>query len=264
MFESIRKKIDEQNEKYGRKKISFDFKLMFVFHIMIMILAALRPIENPIFQVCLAISLAVVLIVISIKHKSKSNWSWPGLSFTSIPLFVLNLIFTCAFIVFSSFTMITGGDFPEISSLNIMSLLIELWKVVLKAASNPVDTPFFLGILGIFFMNSMVSLKLSALSKDDFEAQCNKNQYYESVKRFSSEIDFFKSEIENGRRPSEIVGNLHQRGIGMMYIVLIAREATGLGIAELKDFGQYWSDKGITDSNAFDKLAKKKIFSNNR
>ncbi|MCP4323504.1 MAG: hypothetical protein GY787_16970 [Alteromonadales bacterium] len=173
MFESIKRKLDEQNKDSDPKNMSLDFKLMFVYHIVMMILFGLRPIDNPLHQVYLAIALLLALILASFIHKLKSNWSWPGLSFTSIPSIAFNLIFAYVFLAFASYAMTTGGNFPALSLANIGGLVIESWGVMLKAASLPVFTPWYLAGIGIVFMNSMVSLKLATLKKSEFEAQCS-------------------------------------------------------------------------------------------
>ena len=111
-------------------------------------------------------------MLVSFFNKLKSNWSWPGLSITSIPAITFNLAFTYIFLAFASYAMTTGGDFPDVSFANFEPLLIESWTVILKAASNPVFTPWYLAGLGIAFMNSMVSLKVATLKKSEFEAQC--------------------------------------------------------------------------------------------
>jgi len=173
MFESIKRKLDEQNKDNDQENMSFDSKLMFVYHIVMMILFGLRPIANPIHQVYLAIVLLVALVLISFIHKLKSKWSWPGISFSSIPSITFNLIFTYAFLAFVSYTMTSGGDLPAVSLANIEALAIESWGVILQAASVPVFTPWFLAGIGIAIMNSLVSLKLATLKKSEFEAQCS-------------------------------------------------------------------------------------------
>jgi hypothetical protein len=173
MFESIKRKLDDQNKDNDPKNMSLDFKLMFVYHIAMMILFGLKPISNPLHQVYLAITLMLALILVSFFNKLKSNWSWPGLSISSIPAITFNLAFTYIFLAFASYAMTTGGSFPDVSLSNLESLLIESWSVILQAASNPVFTPWYLAGIGIAFMNSMVSLKLATLKKTEFEAQCS-------------------------------------------------------------------------------------------
>jgi len=172
MFESIKRKLEKQNKDSDPKNMSLDFKLMFVYHIVMMILFGLRPISDPTHQVYLAIVLLIALVLISLLHKLKSNWSWPGLSFSSIPSITFNLILTYVFLAFSSYAMTTGGVFPDISLSNIEVLIMESWVVMLQAASLPGLTPWFLAGIGIAFMNSMVSLNLATLKKSEFEAQC--------------------------------------------------------------------------------------------
>lgn len=175
MFESIKRKLDEQNKDNDPKNMSLDLKLMFVYHIAMMILFGLKPISNPIHQVYLALTLLLVLIIVSFFNKLKSNWSWPGLSFSCIPVITFNLIFTYLFLAFASYAMTTGGSIPDVSLANFETFLIESLGVILQAASNPVFTPWYLAGIGIAFMNLMVSLNLAILKKSEFEAQCSKS-----------------------------------------------------------------------------------------
>ena len=173
MFESIKRKLDDQNKDNEPKNMSLDFKLICVYQIAMMILFGLGSISNPLHQVYVAITLILALILVSFFNKLKSNWSWPSLSISSIPSITFDLVFTYLFLAFSSYAMITEGNFTDVSLANLESLLMESWPVILQAASNPVFTPWYLSGIGIAFMNSMVSLKLATLWKPDFEAQCS-------------------------------------------------------------------------------------------
>ncbi|WP_036801695.1 hypothetical protein [Photobacterium marinum] len=170
MLKFLKRNLKDQNN--NSEDMSLDFGLMFVYHIAMMILFALRPISNPIHQVYLALVLLVVLVLISSFHKLKCNWSWPGLAFSNVSSLIVNLISTYIFFAFVSYTITSAGDFYEISLENIDVLIIESWNVILQAASNPVFTPWFLAGAGIGFMNSLVSLKIVTLKKSEFEAQC--------------------------------------------------------------------------------------------
>lgn len=172
MFKLINRKMEGQNMDSDSKDMSLDLKLMVVYHIVMMILFALRPISNPINQLYLAILLLVMLVIISLFHKLKNNWSWSGLSFSGIPSLIFNLIYTYTFLAFVSYAMTSDGNHPDIALANIEALVIESWYVMLQAASNPVFTPWFLAGVGICFMKSMVSLKFMTLKKSEFEAQC--------------------------------------------------------------------------------------------
>jgi hypothetical protein len=172
MFESIKKKLGEQNQDNDPKNMSLDFKLMFGYHIAMTVLLIFRPISNPLHQVYLAMTLLLILVLVSLFNKLKSNWSWPGLSFSSISSITFNLAFSYLFLAFASYAMITG-NFPDASLENIEPLLIESWGVILQAASNPTFTPWYLAAIGIAFMNAMVSIKLATYKKSDFEAQCS-------------------------------------------------------------------------------------------
>ena len=115
MFESIKRKLDDQNKDNEPKNMSLDFKLMCVYQIAMMILFGLGSISNPLYQVYLAITLILALILVSFFNKLKSHWSWPGLSISSIPSITFDLVFTYLFLAFSSYAMTTEGNFPAVS-----------------------------------------------------------------------------------------------------------------------------------------------------
>ncbi len=89
MFESIRKKIKVQNRDNSPKNMSFDFKLMFVYHITIMVLFGTGIIDSAVNEALLALVLGVVLLTLSVLRKIKSKWKWPGIGILSVPSAVL-------------------------------------------------------------------------------------------------------------------------------------------------------------------------------
>lgn len=162
-----------QNRKdTNLKDMSLDFKLMFVYHISMMVLFASTFIRNPIHQVYFAAVLATVLVAISITHKYKSNWSWPGFKLSGLLSALFNLVFIYVFLVFSANLLgFSAHGFPQnIESVKV--ILAEAPDAILLAASNPKLTPWYLGAFGIGIMNILISLRLATLKKDDFEAQC--------------------------------------------------------------------------------------------
>ena len=171
MLDLIKNKISNDGENEKSKDISLDYSLMFVFHICMMFLFMFTPIEDPKSQADFAAILALILIVTSVIHKLKSNWSWPGLSKTSIPSAILTLVFTFVFLTFAS-TAMTGGDFPVIDIENIKSLIIESYHTIINAASNPRFTPWYLAGAGIGLMNILTALNLVTHKSSDFNAQC--------------------------------------------------------------------------------------------
>jgi cell division protein FtsW (lipid II flippase) len=171
MSDLIKNKTSTDGDNNEPKDISLDLKLMLVFHIFMMFLFMFTPIENPKSQAELAIALALILIVISVVHKLKSNWSWPGLSKTSIPSALFTVIFTFVFLTFAS-TGMSGKEFPNIDIENLEPLLIESFHTIINAASNPRFTPWYLGGLGIGLMNILTALNLATRKQSEFKAQC--------------------------------------------------------------------------------------------
>lgn len=175
MFKSKIRASAKQTGGSDLNAISLGFKLMFVYHIVMMVLFIFRPIENPNHQLYLAISLVIIFVLMLVGHKKIKNWFWPGLSFSSIPSVLFNLVFIYIFFAFFSYSMRVTANYPKISLENIQPLFIESWEVMLQAASVPALTLWFLAGLGILIMNSLVSLKLASLKKEGFEAQCGKH-----------------------------------------------------------------------------------------
>jgi len=79
MFEAIRKKIDEQNKDNNPKNMSLDVKLMFVYHISMMVLFGTRILDNAADQAWFALILFIVLVLISVAHRFREKWKWPGI-----------------------------------------------------------------------------------------------------------------------------------------------------------------------------------------
>lgn len=152
--------------------MSFDFKLMFVFHIVMMALFGARPFDNAKDQILLAIGLGCVLVIVSIVHKMKSKWSWPGLTAMSIPGAALNVVFLYIFFAFAAYTMHPSIPVPEIEFSSIIQLIGKSWPVILQAISIPVVTPWYLAGVGIVVFNVLTSLKIVTIKKAEFESQC--------------------------------------------------------------------------------------------
>ena len=88
------------------------------------------------------------------------------------------------------------------------------------------------------------------------ETNVVENQYPETVRTFHPEIERVKDELRAGQSPSAIANALHAQGIGPVHLVVIFREATGASLADLKAFGQWWGQGGVTDREAFDAWAR--------
>jgi len=82
------------------------------------------------------------------------------------------------------------------------------------------------------------------------------NQYPELLLAFHPQIEWVKDELRTGGLPSAIANTLHRRGIGPLQLIVIFREATGASLRDLKAFGQWWGQDGVTDCAAFDAWAR--------
>ena len=172
MLKSIRKKLEESNKENSPKNMSFDFKLMFVYHIAMMILFGARPIDNAYDQILFAVVLGVILIAASAIHKAKHNWSWPGLSAKSIPGTIFSLLFLYVFFAFTAYAMNADIPVPEIQLSNLPTLAKEAWPLIMQAMSIPAFTPWYLAGIGIVVFNIFSSLNLANQKKSEFESQC--------------------------------------------------------------------------------------------
>jgi len=73
--------------------------------------------------------------------------------------------------------------------------------------------------------------------------------------RFHLEIELVRGELEKGTRASKIANNLHAKGLGTIELLFIFRRATGASLGDLKAFGEWWGNSGVTDADKFDAWA---------
>ena len=81
------------------------------------------------------------------------------------------------------------------------------------------------------------------------------NQYPESVRILAPQIEQVRVQLRAGTPPSEIANSLHAQGLGTIQLLVIFLEATGASLVDLKAFGQWWGERGVTDPAAFDAWA---------
>jgi len=81
-----------------------------------MILFGVRPLDNSVDQVLFAFALGFLLFAISIIHKFKAKWRWPGLSLTSIPGVIFNIVFSYVFFAFAAYSMNANIPAPDFQS----------------------------------------------------------------------------------------------------------------------------------------------------
>ena len=172
MFESIKNKFIEGNKNSSIRNISFDFKLMFVYHITMMVLFCVRPPINAKLQIIFTMLLAITLFIVSIIHKVKSRWVWPGLSLLSIPSIIFQLIFLYLFFTLASYSMNSSYSVADIPFDSLTLFVKETWPIILQAMYRPVLTPWFFAGFGIVMFNILGSLSLVTQDKSEFESQC--------------------------------------------------------------------------------------------
>jgi hypothetical protein len=170
MFEAIRKKIDEQNKDNNPKNMSLDFKLMFVYHISMMVLFGTRVLDNAADQAWFALILFIVLVLISVAHRFREKWKWPGIGILGIPLSLLGVGFVYAFLAFAAYSMNPDLVFPNFKDIRYIDLIADSWSAIITAASVPVFTPWFLAGVGIGVFNLLSSLKLVRVNLVNFFA----------------------------------------------------------------------------------------------
>lgn len=160
MFRSIFTKTKEQNKKMAPEKISFDFKIMFVYHITMMLLFVTHAIDKAFTQAMLALALGIILVIVSVWHKQKTNWKWPGLKPSSLPKILFNLIVMYAFFSIAAHTARPKMDNFDFNNPDYLKLITDSWRVILKAASDPFFTPWYLAGVGICVFNLLSDLNL--------------------------------------------------------------------------------------------------------
>ncbi len=141
MFEEIKNTMDDSKKENSLRNMSLDFKLMFVYHIAMMVLFGARPIDNANGQILFAMTLGAILIVVSVFHKVKHNWSWPGIKAMSIPGALFNLIFLYVFFAFTAYAMNPDIPAPAFQISNIVVLATDAWPVIKQAILIPIYTP---------------------------------------------------------------------------------------------------------------------------
>lgn len=99
-------------------------------------------------------------------------------------------------------------------------------------------------------------MRLDFTVPSHFEAEMGStNQHSSFVAKMKPVIEHVKVALHEGGRLSSITIDLFDTGIkGVMYLAVI-REATGANIGDLKGFGRWWSDDGVTDNEAYDRYA---------
>jgi hypothetical protein len=82
------------------------------------------------------------------------------------------------------------------------------------------------------------------------------NQYPEIRDRLLPQIERVRAHLARGERASAVATSLQAEGLGNIELLIIFGEATGASLGDLKAFGQWWGDHGVTDADAFDRWAE--------
>jgi uncharacterized membrane protein HdeD (DUF308 family) len=136
-----------KNEDYPKrwKEMSLDFKLMFAYHGVMMVLFATGSAFTSRQEVLIAATLIAILTAISMRHRRATNWRWPGASNKNILVAVGGIALTGVFLYAAT------PLFPP---------------------SNPVVLPWFLAGFGIGAINFLQALRLVQTSDADFCVCC--------------------------------------------------------------------------------------------
>jgi len=81
------------------------------------------------------------------------------------------------------------------------------------------------------------------------------NQYPELLTRSREHIAVVAARFALGGRPSDVANLLHTRGVGDIQMMVIFKQVVGAALGDLKAFGQWWGEDGVTDPSAFDAWA---------
>jgi len=134
--------------RYPRRlsEMSLDYKLMFVYHISMMMLFAARRALSVEMELTFAAVLATGLSVLAIKHRRAAGWRWPG-----------------------------AGAREMVAALTTAALVgIFLFAATpIASTRDPVMLPWYLAGLGIGLFLILMKLRLVRMSQIDFEADCH-------------------------------------------------------------------------------------------
>jgi hypothetical protein len=87
------------------------------------------------------------------------------------------------------------------------------------------------------------------------------NQYPQTVTELAPQIRRVHEALCDGGLASVEANRLHAEGLGNLQIIIVFKEATGIGLGEAKLFGQWWGEDGVTDADAFDAYADELMLS---
>lgn len=175
MLDSLKNKINKNQQKTSNENISFDYKLFFAYHLGMMVLFGARPIEEPINQAIFAGALGITMLILSIAHKIKYRWQRPSLTMANFTAALLNFAILYGFLAFAAYTLTPNISTPDFDNIDLMTLIQESWGVLMYAFNLPDLTPWFLAGAGIMVFNVLSRLKQVTIKQDEFKAQCKVN-----------------------------------------------------------------------------------------
>jgi hypothetical protein len=141
-----------KNEDYPRKwkDMSLEYKLMFGFHICMMVLFATQGISNKLTekqQILFVIAIAAAILVLSVRHRRAIRWKWQGVAIKDV--------------AWAAVTVVLGGVFFYSASSWFSPL-------------NPRFLPWYLAGLGIAIFNTLNALKLVRTSEAQMMADAQR------------------------------------------------------------------------------------------
>lgn len=78
------------------------------------------------------------------------------------------------------------------------------------------------------------------------------NQYPETVARLAPQIAMVQAGLAQGVRPSEMAVELQRQGLGFLTMLIVGREASPLGLHQVKSLMVWWKNGKLQDAEGFD------------
>ena len=121
--------------------MSYDFKLMFLYHVSMMVLFSTGQALSLGIEVAIAIGLLLVGTLLGIRHRRTTPWVWPGVSVSRL--------------LGATVTICLAGLFLAAA-------------VPLFPPTNPAALPWYLAAFGLFVFGTLHTLKVVAFAEADY------------------------------------------------------------------------------------------------
>ena len=79
------------------------------------------------------------------------------------------------------------------------------------------------------------------------------NEHPETVARLAPQIAMVREGLADGQPASILASGLQRQGLGLLELIVVGREATGLGLRHLKGLGGWWQGGKLRDAEGFDR-----------